>query len=78
MSYQDIDLAKLRVNEALKMGLESQRAYREMPERKLESRKKNQVFLRTMILTVRCSILEYGERLYCRMLGFMHFRPACP
>jgi hypothetical protein len=77
MSYHNIDLAKMRVDEALKTGLESQRGYRERESKRVR-RAKNQLFLRTIILTLKCSILEYRDRLYCRMLGYLHFRPACP
>ena len=77
MSYHDIELAKMRVAEALKMGLESQRGYRER-ESKGVRRAKNLLILRTMILSLKCSILEYRDRIYCRMHGILHFRPACP
>ena len=78
MSYRDIDLAKIRVNEVLKTGLESQRVYRELSESNNANRKDNLALLRNMILAAACNIREYGEKLYCRSLGLIHSRPACP
>jgi len=76
MGYEDIALAKIRVNEALKMGLESQRVHREMAASRAVSRKSKQAFLRTKILAVRCFILQYGEKFYCRTLEVFYSRPA--
>ena len=76
MGYEDIDLAKIRINEALKMGLESQRVHREMSASRSVSRESKRAFLRTKILAVRCFILKYGEKFYCRTLEFVYSRPA--
>jgi len=77
MGYEDIDLAKIRVNEALKMGLESQRVHREMNAGRSGSRETIKAFLYTKILAVRCFLLDYGNKFYCRTLEFFHARPAC-
>jgi hypothetical protein len=72
MDYRGIDLAKLRVNEALKMGLESQRAYRAMHANESLSLKNSTASLRTMLLVAKCYIQLYSEKFYCRTLEFFH------
>jgi hypothetical protein len=76
MGYQDIDLAKIRLDEARKKGLESQRVYREMHVNSSVRRESQKAFLRAKILSVRCFILQFGERIYCRTLDFFYSRPA--
>ena len=76
MGYEDIDIANIRINEALKMGFESQRVHREMSASRSVRRESLRAFLRSKILAVRCFILQYGEKLYCRTLEFVYSRPA--
>jgi hypothetical protein len=76
MGYQDIELAKIRVDEARKMGLESQRAHRALSESRNKRHESIQEILHTRILTAKCFFLHYSERFYCRTLEFFFSRPV--
>ena len=76
MGFQDIDQANIRNNEALKRGLESQRAYREMHANDSVNRESNQASLRTMLLKIKCYIQQVADKFYCRTLSFIHSRPC--
>ena len=77
MGYEDIDLAKIRVDEALKMGLESQRVHRELSAGQSGRQESIKAFLQSKIMVVSCFIVEYGRNIYCRTLVLIHFRPEC-
>jgi hypothetical protein len=72
----NFDLARIKTDEALKIGLESQRIHRELSASKSTHRESKQAFLHTQILAVKGYILQFGEKLYCRTLGFIYSRPA--
>jgi hypothetical protein len=76
MGYQDMDLTRIRLDEARKMGLERQRVYRAMSADRLVSRENKQAFLRQKILAVKCFFLQYGEIFYCRTLDFFYSRSS--
>jgi hypothetical protein len=77
MGYADIDQAKIRIDEALKMGLESQRVHREMSEGKSGFRGSMMAFLRTKILATICFLQMHGRRVYCRTRMLMRIQPEC-
>ncbi len=77
MGYEVIDLAKIRVDEALKMGLESQRVHRLISASRSGSRESTKAFLHTKILAVRCFILQYVNKFYCQTFEFIYSKPAC-
>ena len=76
MGFEDIDQANIRNQEALKKGLESQRAYREMHANDSAIRKGYLASLRTTLLPVKGYIQQVTEKFYCRALSFIHSRPC--
>jgi hypothetical protein len=76
MGFQDIDQANIRNNEALKRGLESQRAYREMHANDSVNRKSYLTPLRTKLLLIKGIFQQYTDIFYCRALSIIHSRPC--
>ena len=72
MGYMDIELAKIHIQESLKMGLESQRVHRELSEGKIKIRVNRGAIIREKFFTVRCYFLQFVNYIYCRTLSFIH------
>jgi len=77
MGYEDIEIAKIRVDEALKMGLESQRVHRELSEGRSEYRLNIVALLRTKLLGIRISIVNNWYHVQCRVYQFIYATPDC-
>ena len=67
-------LAKIRVNEALKMGMEAQRIRRELHGDGNEGRRLKLTPLSNRFQEIRRSILKYWEKLYCGTLELLYSR----
>ena len=72
-----IEIAKIRVDEALKMGLESQRVHRELSEGRSEYRLNIVALLRTKLLGIRISIVNNWYHVQCRVYQFIYATPDC-
>ena len=72
------ELARLRVKEADKISLESQRVYQALAARKNAVRHSKRALLSAKILRVKGFILQLAENLYCRTLGFLVSRSGQP
>ena len=70
------DLARLRAEEEIKRGLESQRYYRDLAASKIINGTSRPASLRTKIRELRWAIQDAIDKIQCRILGLLHSRPC--
>jgi hypothetical protein len=76
MYYMASDLARLRTQEEVKRGLESQRYYQDLAASKIINRTSRPVSLRTQIRELKWAIQDYLDKVQCRILGKVYSRPC--
>jgi hypothetical protein len=70
------DLARLRAEEEIKRGLESQRYYLDFAESKIINGMTRPVSLRTQIRELKWAIQDAVDKIQCRILGLLRSRPC--